>query len=321
MPSGTSTLGWTLANWGTLPATWTSSSCTPSSVVYYAEDDDPDIPELFESCPSITFDTCLPEPTDSALVEDYLSDQRNVPYWSPGVNCPSGWQSVGSAARPSDGDDVTSSGLFTIGAIPTGNWDIPDNDYIQLGFHDAFGALLDPSETAVACCPSSMTVGRNGVCYSTLSNHDIRTACFADYSNANGNLEFISTTWVWGGTTRTANIAVPTVTIPRTPTRTSTRTVDADETGDMVAATLQVPVYFVRRPGDGNGNGNGNSSDSGTNGSNGSGSTASDTASETNAARGLYMQVSYTKDWGQVGGMLGVLVVSLLAGIVLVVPW
>ncbi|KAL6231576.1 hypothetical protein BDW75DRAFT_38719 [Aspergillus navahoensis] len=316
MPSGTSTLGWTLANWGTLPATWTSSSCTPSSVIYYAEDDDPDIPELFESCPSTAFDTCLPEPTASDLVDDYLSNQRNVPYWSPGVNCPSGWESVGSAARPSDGD-VTSSGLFTVGAIPTGNWDIPDNDYVQLGFHDAFGALLDPSETAVACCPSSMTVGRNGICYSTLPDRDIRTACFADYSNADGNLEFISTTWVWGGSTRTANIAVPTVTIPRTPTRTTTRTVEADETGDMVAATLQAPIYFVRRPGDDDGDGS--SSDSGNNGSDGSGSSDADTASETNAAMGLFM--GHNKAWGHVGGMTGVLAASLLAGIVLVVPW
>ncbi|CBF78329.1 hypothetical protein AN8612.2 [Aspergillus nidulans FGSC A4] len=324
MPSGTSTLGWSLANWGTLPATWTSSSCTPSSIIYYAEDDDPDIPELFESCPSTTFDSCLPEPTDSDLIDDFLSNQRNVPYWSPGVNCPSGWEAVGSAARPSDGD-VTSSGIFTVGAIPTGNWDIPDNDYIQLGFHDAFGALLDPSETAVACCPSSMTAGRNGICYSTLPDRDIRTVCIADFSNADGNLEFISTSWVWNGVTRTANIAVPTLTIPRTPTRTSSRTIDADETGDMVAATMQVPIYFVRRPGDGggngNGNGDGNSSDLDNNGSNGSGTSDADTVNETNAARGLHMQKGYTKDWGHLGGMLGVLAASLLAGAVLVLPW
>ncbi|KAL4900138.1 hypothetical protein BDW74DRAFT_171059 [Aspergillus multicolor] len=361
MPTTTSTLGWTLANWGTAPSTWTSSDCTPSPQIYYAEPDDDDIPELFASCPSTAYDSCLPRPSNTDLLDEYLSNQRNVPYWSPGANCPSGWKTVGSAARTGSADDVSSSGIFTVGAVQTGGWDfddVVDDDYIQLGLHDAFGALLDASETAVACCPSSMTAARNGLCYSTLPtpSSSITAACIADYSNADGNLQFTSTTWVWDGTTRTANIAVPTVTIPRTPARTSTRSIDADDRDDLVAATMQVPVYIVRKRGDdeggaGNSSSNGNDSNDNGSGSNststststssssststsantggtdadstsnsGSGSSA-DSAGETNTNAASALYLVHTKGWGSIGGMVGVLAASLLAGFVLVVPW
>lgn len=151
MPTASTTLGWTLANWGSAPATWTrSSSCSQPSHIYYADNDVPSIPAMFESCPATTLDDCGPRPTNSDLVDNFLSDQRNIPYWSPGVRCPSGWTSVGAASRPSDGQ-VSTTGIFTIDALPTGSWN--DNDPIALGVQGALGALLDPSETAIACCP------------------------------------------------------------------------------------------------------------------------------------------------------------------------
>ncbi|RDW72717.1 uncharacterized protein DSM5745_07889 [Aspergillus mulundensis] len=327
MPTASSTLGWTLANWGTAPTTWVSADCTPAPQIYYAEPDDADIPELFASCPSTAYDSCLPRPSNTDLLDDYLSNQRNVPYWSPGANCPSGWKSVGSAARTGSAEDVTSSGIFTIGALATGRWeldDILDDDYIQLGLHDAFGALLDPSETAVACCPSSMTPARNGLCYSTLPtpSSSITAACIADYSNANGNLEFTSTSWVIDGTTRSGTIAVPTVTVPRTPESTRTRSIDADDRDELVVASLQVPVYVVRREGDRQG-GAGNSSSGGSDGSGSSNGSdaASETDTNTNAAGALRLGRTSTKAWGSVGGMVGVLAASFLVGFALVVPW
>lgn len=169
MPTASTTLGWTLANWGSAPATWTrSASCSQPSYIYYADDDVPSIPVMFESCPATTLGDCGPRPTNSKLVDDFLSDQRNIPYWSPGVRCPSGWSSVGAASRPSDGQ-VSTTGIFTVDALPTGSWN--DNDPIALGVQGALGALLDPSETAIACCPRYCTTRERSipVCRSELT--------------------------------------------------------------------------------------------------------------------------------------------------------
>ncbi|KAL4805642.1 hypothetical protein BDV18DRAFT_139578 [Aspergillus unguis] len=309
MPSQSSTLGWTLANWGSAPATWTASSCTPTPAIVLAEKDEPQLPEFLESCPPEEYDDCWPRPDDSDLVDDYLNDVRNVPYFSPGVSCPSGWKSVGQAAR-SGSDDVESTGVFTVNALPTTSWPLDNvHDYVAVGYHDALGAVLDPSETAIACCPSSMSVGRNGICYSTMPSHPISTACFASYEGADQNMEFISTTWVWHGSTRTANILVPTVTIPRTPTRTTTRDIAAQETDHLVAVSMQAPIYLVHRGDDDNNDNNDDGNDSDNDSDN------ADNSTDENAASGMYMEGA----WG-VKGITGLLAASLVVGMVLV-PW
>ncbi|KAL4793944.1 hypothetical protein BDV19DRAFT_206929 [Aspergillus venezuelensis] len=311
MPSSSVTVGWTFANWGTAPATYISSRCTPSPAIYYAETEDPDLPEEFVSCPATTYDSCFPEPTNSDLIDDYLNNQRNIPYWSPGVNCPSGWESVGAASRSGDADPE-STGIFTVNALSDDPFDILDDlpdpieDNIRaLGYHDALAALLEPSETAIACCPSSMTVGRNGICYSTLPSQSISTACDAAFATLNGNVDLASTTFVWHGSTRTG--WYPTSTIPRTPTRTATHTIDDDDRRELVAATQLGPIYLVHRPGD--------EDNSGNNGS-GNGTSDSESADETGGASRLLL--GQGGDWAAVKGMLGVLAMSLVAGMGLV---
>ncbi|KAL4952191.1 hypothetical protein BDW69DRAFT_168275 [Aspergillus filifer] len=312
MPSSSVTVGWTFANWGTAPATYISSRCTPSPAIYYAETEDPDLPEEFVSCPATTYDSCFPEPTNTDLIDDYLNNQRNIPYWSPGVNCPSGWESVGAASRSGTADPV-STGIFTVNAVPDDPFDIigglPDaieDDLRALGYHDALAALLEPSETAIACCPSSMTVGRNGICYSTLPSQSISTACDAAFISLTGNVDLTSTTFVWHGSTRTG--WYPTSTIPRTPTRTATHTIDDDDRRELVAATQLGPIYLVHRPGD--------EDNSGNNGSGNGANSDSESADETGAASRLVL--GQGGDWAQVKGMLGVLAISLLAGMGLV---
>ncbi|KAL4923540.1 uncharacterized protein BDV17DRAFT_235173 [Aspergillus undulatus] len=314
MPSSSSTLGWTFANWGSAPTAWPTPNCTPEPVIYFADDDDRDEPDLYESCPPTTLPECWPEPTNTNLIDDFLGDQRNIPYYSPGVNCPSGWEAVGTASRSGD-RDASSTGIFTVNILPTTGFDWLDDDIRAFGHHDALGALLDPDETAIACCPSSMTVGDNGICYSTLSNHPISTACFADYVGLDWNVDLTSTTFVWHGTTRTG--VIPTTTIPRTPTHTTTRTIEADETSDLVAATQMGPIYLVHRPGDEDENNNNNNNDNSDSNSNSSSSSDSENADETGAASRLYL--GQTTDWAQVKTMAGVLGLSLVAGMGLVI--
>jgi hypothetical protein len=153
MPSATTTLGWTLANWGPGPTVFEASASCTQSALYYADRDSPELVLALESClPTTTLD-CYPEPTETTLIDDYYENWRNIPYWSPGPDCPSGWESVGEAARSGSSAPV-SSGIFTVYNRDT-DWldDLDDDDPIAFGYQDAIGALLAPSETAIACCP------------------------------------------------------------------------------------------------------------------------------------------------------------------------
>lgn len=148
-----------------------------------------------------------------------------------------------------------------------------------------------------------MSVARNGRCYSTMPDHPISTACFAQYANWDGNLEFVTTSWVWNGETHTASMLVPTVTIPRTPTFTTTRDLDPEASRGLIGVAMQTPIYMVYREGDedNNDNNNGNSDNANDNG---------DGDDNENAASGVYQ-------------MAGVLGVSLVAGMgmMLAMPW
>ncbi len=150
MPTATSTIGWTLANAGSAPATYSvPPSCTESS--YQIAPTTSAYPMWANQCSTASNAECGVSPTDSALAKEAASNYNILPFYSPGPSCPSGWKTVGAIARPSQGP-VTSSGLFTVD-----NYD--RYEAIDEGFpyvyqaRDAFGALLDPEETVVACCP------------------------------------------------------------------------------------------------------------------------------------------------------------------------
>lgn len=152
-----------------------------------------------------------------------------------------------------------------------------------------------------------MSVGRNGLCYSTLPSHSISTACFADFGGQDPDLERVSTTIVLFGVTHTGDVLVPTATVPRTPTHTTTRTLSARETDELVAATMAGPIYLVHRARDGNGsdsNGNDNDNDNGS--SNSDNNSSNGDSDQDNGASRL--------------AMAGVPGLSLLAGMALV-PW
>ncbi|KAL2825052.1 hypothetical protein BDW59DRAFT_162000 [Aspergillus cavernicola] len=321
MPSVTATLGWTLANWGPAPSTYTiAASCSQSSSIYIANTDLPSVPVWSETCTSHTIDECWPQPTDSALAEDALDNQYNVPYWSPGTQCPSGWRSVGAAAHPTNGP-VTSSGIFTVHPerLDDDN-DNDDDDYddgIIFGSQDALGALLDSGETAIACCPSSMSVARNGICFSTLPSYSVTTACCADYRSIAHDL--VSTTYMLNGTTRTGPVLIPATETFYLPTLTRTTTFNDRETSQLIAATTRGPIYYVHQESDSN-----SDSNSSTSTSSGSGSSSDNSetgSSETNAASRFYSRSGEDTHWGQIQAVAGVLAVSLVAGMALVMPW
>ncbi|KAL3482154.1 hypothetical protein BJX99DRAFT_252867 [Aspergillus californicus] len=318
MPSATATLGWTLANWGPVPSTYTlasASSCTASSDIYLAHTSLPEGPLWLETCTAHTLDRCWPQPTNSALAQDAFENQYVVSYWSPGTACPSGWKSVGAAEYPTDGP-VTSTGIFTVnpgrydgdddGWDDWDDWLTGDDDGgVVFGERDAIGALLDEGETAVACCPSTMSIGRNGLCFSTLPSRAITTACQALYRDDLHSL--VSTTYEISGSTRTGAILIPATETFWLPTATRTTTFDEHETDRLVAATMASPVYIVHQ-------GNGSESESSASGT---GAGDSQSADETNAAG----RIGGGAGWEGGRAVFGVLVVSVLAGVGLVLPW
>ncbi|KAL3465112.1 hypothetical protein BJX64DRAFT_285974 [Aspergillus heterothallicus] len=179
MPTATATLSWTITNWGPLTTSLSLPSACSSRVIIYATDE----PFFgnYADCDNGLF-TCYPSPTDSAA-PSALSEARNTftlgaqapPVYSPAPSCPPGWKTVGAVGREDEDASVSRSGWFT---VQYNSSEIDGEDVPQAGFQDVLASLLDPEETAVMCCPSSMTIhDETGGCRSTLEDYSISTAC------------------------------------------------------------------------------------------------------------------------------------------------
>ncbi|KAL4795801.1 hypothetical protein BDV19DRAFT_362114 [Aspergillus venezuelensis] len=325
MPTATATLGWTLANLGPAPTTYTfPSSCTESKYnIAYSEY--PDGGAWDNKCDSNTWTRteCFARPTDSALAEEYITNPFMQGYYSPGPSCPKAWKTVGvlahqtqapDAGSESDSDSdslISSSGIFTIDPNAESSEIFTDGPYIFRA-PDAWAALLDEGETLVACCPSTMTVGADGGCYSLLPDISISTGCAFAYPPLSFNEPITSTTFPLNGTTTTGSLNVPVTSLPE-PT-VETTTFEESERESLVAVSVRGPVYFVHMPSDLSED----EANPGETGSSGDGEGGEETG--TNAA--VPLQIAGGKGpWRHIGGIAGVLGVSILAGVGLVLPW
>lgn len=110
--------------------------------------------------PYPTIGSCLP--SGAKLDEDYGSIDTNVVqtgttlgYYSPGLACPSGWDTVGVATK-TDGGSITSSGAGF--ARPSAIDDVEDLSYIQNVGPNVILAGMDDGDAAVLCCPRCVSV-------------------------------------------------------------------------------------------------------------------------------------------------------------------
>jgi hypothetical protein len=152
MPTSSVLSEFTFTNLGPLTTTWTApASCaTSTDVVRIGLTRLPGEAFYDASCQVREY-SCVPtgESADPALATNL--DPTNLfqeAYFSPGLYCPSGWTTAGLASRNGTAS-VTWSGLFSpTAAIPTTVdgpiFNNPENVLMQ---------LLDPSETAMICCP------------------------------------------------------------------------------------------------------------------------------------------------------------------------
>ncbi|KAK5807467.1 hypothetical protein VI817_001725 [Penicillium citrinum] len=97
-------------------------------------------------CAMTEYLDCMPTSTTTPMT---MAEEQSVPigvYYSPGIHCPSGWETIAQAAR--DGDNVpTTSGAMSLNA--------PESMSFPYHYYTAalMASSLKPSETIAVCCP------------------------------------------------------------------------------------------------------------------------------------------------------------------------
>lgn len=167
--------GWyTFSNLGPITTTFTPApSCTSgyTGIGYLNYHGDYlNLEYGLEPTPWPKFDGCTPSPSPTATASTtihHLSEEQISAfaaqyvdwvgygyYHSPGLHCPSGWETIGLVARDAS-SSLTSSGLYV--AATTTNTDTKDPyNYYRLDNEypaSVLKGILEPKETMVACCP------------------------------------------------------------------------------------------------------------------------------------------------------------------------
>lgn len=173
--------GWyTFTNLGPLTTTFTPAPiCTASNRIglgYIHPEDGGAVIVLSAQCtsefdyvtgciPSTTTErTVTPTPTFTATsyedIEEYMESMVDWEgfgaYYSPGLYCPSGWATVGMAARDAS-SSLTSSGILVPTATTTTTkYSTDDFYYYMMNREDPASVLkgiLEPRQTMAMCCP------------------------------------------------------------------------------------------------------------------------------------------------------------------------
>jgi hypothetical protein len=137
---------WTFSNYGPITTTFTPApSCTAtdrlSLAVIYG---DMTRVEFQVGCPTQTSDwDCMPPgTTTSATWYDEEKWVGTAGYYSPGLYCPSGWETIGMAARGEK--SLSTSGFLTTSDMKAPYYEEPAT---------LLASLLEPSQTMALCCP------------------------------------------------------------------------------------------------------------------------------------------------------------------------
>ncbi|OOQ88766.1 hypothetical protein PEBR_11350 [Penicillium brasilianum] len=170
---------WTFHNYGPLTTTFTPApSCSGTSHIGLGTiKDDIFAYEYYNvQCETTAWPDCAPPstvtPSPTTSLADGYDDTWTASvgnYYSPGLYCPSGWETVGLAGR--DGDEAyTTSGAMSYG---TSHW-TPDFDYMPT----LLAKNLKPSETVALCCPSGFTANPLGDCFTTVPSYTPTSVCY-----------------------------------------------------------------------------------------------------------------------------------------------
>ncbi|KAL4894141.1 hypothetical protein BDV59DRAFT_200998 [Aspergillus ambiguus] len=281
MSSVTSMNGYEFTNWGPLTTTFTPPpSCTTSpEQVYLAESGTPEFVKLYVDCKPSPL-SCIPYGSKVPEVDKGPLSVGGFGYESPGLYCPSGWTTAGTASRAGDGPVTTSL-----------SFDLVLGKYIQYNeapyypLFEAFMNVLQPSETVAMCCPSGMTPNPAAGCYSPITTpYPFSTGCRVFLPH--GDEATYTTDLVYGETTVTRDFLDVEGT---TPFSTMTISLQPSQTSSFVPVSVVPMVVFVHQPSD-----------------------ISKTDSESSAARQTGALFRET------GGVLGVWIVAIVIGAALI---
>ncbi|KAH6695479.1 hypothetical protein F5X68DRAFT_272813 [Plectosphaerella plurivora] len=334
--------GWlTWENAGPVTATWSApESCATSRGLIHRGPANPP----FNSSITINVGKCgeydaIAEcvPNGDKVDEIYKGVDRGVMpivshYYSPASVCPQGWASVGHAAV--NNGTATSTGIFAptvfYDGSPSTTLDFPYANWIA----NMFTTVLEPTETAIACCPSGFTADMYAGCYSNFPLVDLAgsTACRVRYLPTGDNNDWRNSpvateTWSYDGTTTTEAIrAGPFTSGWRDSDEAHTESVPFNSEGYPEATGTQggygsdyfVQAVAVAQPlfliNDGSGSSEESAAPSETESE--ASATPSESGTEESAARALA-----PSGWGMVGGIMAAWGVSMLAGVGLLAAW
>lgn len=156
MPTATGYFGYSALNLGPLTTTFTApSSCaTKADHQIYANATSPYLPFVTaSSCTGKGYGDCYPsgEKWDTEARQTTKFVQGAYPYFSPGVACPKGWETVGMLQHGSSSGQFGVSGVLTVSTSRMYE-DVDSPEFLQPT--DFWKNVLDRDETMAVCCPT-----------------------------------------------------------------------------------------------------------------------------------------------------------------------
>lgn len=189
-----------------------------------------------------TLGDCLP--SGSALDAQYASASNRpsnhwtINYFSPAVDCPSAWTTVGVAARDGGGS-LSSEGVFT-----TGEPRVRDGQYVSADPANVLMTALARDETVVMCCPTNYEA-KDAACVSTVpaSQNTYTSGC--NYVLNYDDYTFVTTTATLSHTTVTDDVVKITGTAPVTDKQETT--FDSFDATDWNAVAVMPMVTLLNK--------------------------------------------------------------------------
>lgn len=148
--------GTTISNWGPLTTTFTApSSCaTATTNLLIAYNTSLPLWLWAVQCETLGYWDCIP--TGTVTITESVGRDGHKPhlipehYFSPGVDCPAGWETMGVAAK-GEKKSISASGILHANpdSPHTGLHSLELKDYPVKRLID----MLKPNETLAVCCP------------------------------------------------------------------------------------------------------------------------------------------------------------------------
>ncbi|KAJ5311884.1 hypothetical protein PENANT_c022G06021 [Penicillium antarcticum] len=304
---------WTFENYGPITTTFTPApSCTATDRLSLALIDEYMTQAQFQvACPTPTSDwDCIPPgTTTSATWYDETKWVASAGYYSPGLYCPYGWETIGMAAR--DDKSLSTSGFLTTMEDKIPYYEEPAT---------LLANLLEPSRTMALCCPSSMTPNGLGQCIAQVPTYKPSVGCEV-YVDSDYSWEKVTRTHVHSGITKTNTYDVNS--FVSATTSTSSTSFPRGIEGVLTAMSFVPMVTMVHHQSDLEAAGftarstSANYSGTGTIASTAS-SKSTGNASTSNAA---YILGSKASDWNEYGAIIGSSAVAIALGVALIIQY